>query len=120
MPALTLTYTAIPIYVTNVMLQGCVKKGYTLSADARIRNATLTLGVGPICYAGKTTEGVEDPASGSKVPNDAMFFFVDEDGDTAKYAVLEDVDPTDLQDTIAAFLTNMGGDIATMKARMPA
>jgi hypothetical protein len=115
---LSLAWKSVPVIVGDLLENGANRKMWSYPVDARIKTSEAPLGVGPVVYKGKEENPETGESTYSGVIRDALFLFCD----TADcvYAVLENVDPTDLNETITNFIANSGGDIAAMQAKKPA
>jgi hypothetical protein len=116
---MSLTWKSISNLEADLLENGAVRKSWTLHSDARITTSGASLGVGPCVYTGRP----EDPETGAAtydgVVRDALFLFTDLDTSYCVRAILEDRDPTDLQETIEAFMLACGGDVSAMQAKKP-
>jgi hypothetical protein len=117
MAAIPLTWHAVSVMEADLLENGALRKSWSYPADARIKISGALLGVGPVVYKGKTEDPNTGEASYSGVIRDALFLFCDVAD--CVYAVLENVDPTALQETIDDYIANYGGDIAAMQAMKP-
>jgi hypothetical protein len=118
MPVQTLTYEVISLPEASILEEGVDGLRWTLKSDARIKTADNQLGVGPVVYEGRTEDPMTDEYDSDGVIRDALFLFIDEN-DAVK-SLVSNMDPTDLSDTMADFMTNHGGSVADMKAKRPA
>ena len=116
---LSLTWKSVSMMEADLLENGAVRKSWALHSDARITISGSTLGVGPVVYTGRP----EDPETGAAVYDgvirDALFLFCDLDSSHCVRAILEDRNPTDLQETISAYMQASGGDVSAMQALKP-
>lgn len=118
MPVQSLTWDIISEMRAVLLEAGCEDNRWTLAADARIKTATNKLGVGPVVYKARPTDA-EGNYSSSGTVKDACFMFFDDQSPGYGVAMLEDSNPTDIDLTIEDFLTNNGGDVASMRTNNP-
>ncbi|MFP4031217.1 MAG: hypothetical protein ACLFQQ_22895 [Desulfococcaceae bacterium] len=117
MPVQTLEFEVIGLPEAEILESGVDKLRWELVSDARIKSEENQLGIGPVVYRGRTEDPLTDTYSSDGVIRDALFLFVDET-DAVK-ALVSNMDPTDLTDTMADFMTNYGGSIDEMKTKRP-
>lgn len=113
----TLTFENDALTMGAIIEQGLIKQGYVLAADARIKTAADPVGVGPVAYKGKLKDADMD-ADKEGYPRDMVALFFT-DVDVKRAELFERADPADITDTIADYLANRGGDIATMLGNAP-
>lgn len=118
MAVLTLTWRQVSLTEADLLESGAARRNWTYKRDARIKTFSAPLGVGPVVYAGTPENPETGISSYDGVIRDALFLFCDT-ADCVR-ALLEDVNPGDLEETIAHYMNTHGGDIATMQMLKPA
>jgi hypothetical protein len=116
MPVITTTFEQSSHMEAAILEKGVSGRGWVLASDARIKSEDNALGIGPVVYKGRPKD-VSQEYDRDGVPRDGLLMFYD--ATECVFCLMEAVDPTDLQDTIADYLTNHGGDIPTMAALKP-
>lgn len=117
MAVLALEWRVCSITETDLLESGAIRRTWTAKEDARIKTAAAPLGIGPVVYTGKAENPDTGISSYDGVIRDGLFLFCDE-SDCVR-AILEDVDPTDLEETINNYMDTHGGDVETMQTLKP-
>lgn len=117
MAVLTLIWRQVSLTEADLLESGAARRNWTYKRDARIKIPSAALGIGPVVYAGTPENPATGAASYDGVVRDALFLFCDT-ADCVR-ALLEDVNPEDLAETISHYMDTHGGDIPTMQTLKP-
>jgi hypothetical protein len=111
----SLTWENEPIVIAEITEIG-LNRSWFLAADARIKTANNTIGIGPVAYKGplKNSENVASKDGYSR--DMVVMFYTDTD---CKRAELMNQEPGDINDTVNDFLASHGGDTTAMLALAP-
>jgi len=116
MAVLNIVYEDDSKLTAELLESGADDNGWTLAADARIKTAQDSCGIGPVVYEGKPKDA-DGKVSKDGSPREGLFIFYKTD--SVVRGTLEMVNPVDLQDTIADYLNARGGNVANMLTYAP-
>jgi hypothetical protein len=116
MAVIALTHKEADGLQALLLEEGAQSERWSLAADARIKDEADPVGVGPVAYKGRTLDAEGNYSSDGTIQQ-AMFMFFD--GDACTYAIVDGQAEADINDTVADFLANHGGDKSAMQSLKP-